>query len=64
VCVGGVLDIIKKLLMRAIMFFETSLELKVCTISYGPPKWRESQFWEFQESVSHIDMAMAGSLNV
>jgi len=27
-----------------------SPQSKVCTQSYGPPKLRESQFWEFRDS--------------
>jgi hypothetical protein len=39
-----------KLSMRVIISLQTSFQSKVCTQCYGPPKSRESQFWEFQDS--------------
>jgi hypothetical protein len=36
--------------MRATTFLWTSFQLEVYTQSYGPPKSRESQFWEFWDS--------------
>jgi hypothetical protein len=58
---GGVPHIIGKLSMRATTLFYTSPQSKVCTRSYGPPKCRKSQFWEFQDGSpgirSHLDVA-------
>jgi hypothetical protein len=42
--------IIGKVLMRATTLLCTSLQSEVWTQSYGPPKLKESQFWEFQDS--------------
>ncbi len=42
--------IVGKLLTRAIIFLWTSLQLKVCTKSYGPFKLQKSQFQEFRDS--------------
>ncbi len=39
-----------KLSMNVTTFFHTSTQSKVFTISYGPPKWQESEFWEFRDS--------------
>jgi hypothetical protein len=49
-CVGGVPQIIIKLLTRATTLLWTSPQSKVCTKSYGPLKLQESQFGEFWES--------------
>jgi hypothetical protein len=46
---SGVPHIDEKLLTKATTFLETSPQLEVCTQSYGPPKSRESQFWEFRD---------------
>jgi len=46
----GVLYIIGKLLMRATTLFQTSSQSEVCTQSYGAPKLRESQLWQFRNS--------------
>jgi hypothetical protein len=35
---------------RAIIFLPTSYQSEVCTQSYGSPKSRESQLWEFRDS--------------
>jgi hypothetical protein len=45
-----VLHIVGKLSTRVTTFLEISLQYKVCTKSYGPPKLQESQFREFQDS--------------
>ncbi len=49
-CAGSMPHTIGKFLTRATTFLWTSLQLKVCTQSYGPPKLRESQFCEFRDS--------------
>jgi hypothetical protein len=49
-CDGGVPHIVAKLLMRATTFSYTSLQSKVCTQSYGPPKPQESKCWKFRDS--------------
>jgi hypothetical protein len=36
--------------MKITIFLETSSESKVYTQSYGPPKLRDSQLWEFRDS--------------
>jgi hypothetical protein len=48
--VGDVSHTVGKFSMRATTLLQTSLPSKVCTQSYGPPKLKESQFWEFQDS--------------
>jgi hypothetical protein len=40
--------IVEKLSTRATTFLLTSLQSKVFTRSYGPPKVRKSQFWDSQ----------------
>ncbi len=55
----GVPHTIKKLLTMAIIFFQTSLQSKVCTQSYWPPKLWESQFWEFWDS--HLGVSWPGT---
>jgi hypothetical protein len=42
--------IVGKLLTKVTTLFFISLQSKVCIKSYGPPKLRESQFGEFQDS--------------
>jgi len=49
-CVGGVPYIVGKKLTRATIFLYTSFQSKVCTQNYEPPKWQESQLWEFRDS--------------
>ncbi len=49
-CTSGLRHIVGKLPTRAITLFQTSSPSKVCTQSYGPPKLRESQLWEFRDS--------------
>jgi len=41
---------VEKLVMKATILVQTSFQSKVFTQSYGPPKLRESQLWEFQDS--------------
>jgi hypothetical protein len=41
---------IGKLLIRATIFLQTSFQSEVFTQSYGAPKLRESQLWEFWDS--------------
>ncbi len=41
---------IEKFMTRATTLFQTSSQSEVCTQSYGPPKLRESQHWEFRDS--------------
>jgi hypothetical protein len=41
---------VEKLLTWVTALFQTSPQSKLCTQSYGPPKLRESQFWEFLDS--------------
>jgi hypothetical protein len=41
---------IGKLSTKVITLLETSSQSKVCTQSYGAPKSRESQLWEFWDS--------------
>jgi len=36
--------------MRVIFYLHTSSQSEVCTQSYGSPKSRESQLWEFRDS--------------
>jgi hypothetical protein len=48
--IGGMPHIVGKLSTRATTLFWTSSQLKVYRESYGPPKLRESQVWEFQDS--------------
>jgi hypothetical protein len=45
--VGRMPHIIEKLWMRAITLAKISFQSKVYTQSYGAPKSRESQLWEF-----------------
>jgi hypothetical protein len=47
---SGMRHIIGKLTTRATIFLYNSFQLKVCTQSYGPPKLRKTQFWEFWDS--------------
>jgi hypothetical protein len=47
---GNVRHIVGELSTRVTTLLETSLQLEVCTRSYVPPKLRESQLWEFQDS--------------
>jgi hypothetical protein len=48
-CVQVVCDIpLEKLLARATTLPKISSQSKVCTQSYGPPKLRKSQLWEFR----------------
>jgi hypothetical protein len=49
-CAGGVPHTIGKFLTTTITLLHTSPQSKVCTQSYGTPKSRESQLWEFQDS--------------
>jgi hypothetical protein len=42
--------IVGNFLTRATTLFHTSSQLKVYTQNYAPPKSRESQLWEFQDS--------------
>jgi hypothetical protein len=51
---SGVLNIVGKLLMRVTTLLKTSLQLKICTKNYGPPKLQETQFREFQNSQLRI----------
>ncbi len=46
----NVLHIVGKILKRATTFLYTSPQSKFYTNSYKHPKWRESQFREFQDS--------------
>jgi len=46
---GDVPHIVGKLLTKATTFFETSLQSKVCTQNYVPPKLWKSQFWKFRD---------------
>jgi len=48
--VGGVPHIVRKLWMRITTLLYTSLQLKMWRKRYGPPKSRDSQFQEFQDS--------------
>jgi hypothetical protein len=48
------------------LFFKPHHNQKVCTQSYGPPKSKESQLWEFRDSGSpgtkcHLDVAPVDS---
>jgi hypothetical protein len=47
---GDVPHTIGKLSMRATMLLQNAFQLEVCTQSYGPPKLRKSQLWEFGDS--------------
>ncbi len=47
---GGVRHTVGKLSTKSTTFVEMSLQSKVCTQSYGPPKLRESQLWQFLDS--------------
>jgi hypothetical protein len=47
---GGVQHIVEKFSTRATNFLHTSFQSEVCMQSYGPPKSRESQLWEFRDS--------------
>jgi hypothetical protein len=49
-CAGGVPHIFGKISTRATTLFWTSLQSKVCTQSYGPPKLRKFQFRGFRDS--------------
>ncbi len=49
-CASGMLHTVGKLLMRTTTLLQTSLQSEVYRQSYGPPKLRESQFWEFWNS--------------
>jgi hypothetical protein len=49
-CVGGVPHTIGIFLTRIKILVQTSSQSEVCTQSYGSPKSRESQFWEFRDS--------------
>jgi hypothetical protein len=46
---NGVLHTIEKLSTRVTTLFYTSPQLEVWTQSYGTPKLRKSQFWEFHD---------------
>jgi hypothetical protein len=46
---GGVWHTFEKLSTKATTLLQTSFQSEVCTQSYGPPKSRESQLWEFQD---------------
>ncbi len=47
---GGVRHVIKKPSTRATTLLQFSSQYKVCTQSYGAPKSRESQLWQFRNS--------------
>ncbi len=47
---GGVRHTIGKILTKATTLLYTSFQSEVYTQSYGAPKLRESQLWEFQDS--------------
>jgi hypothetical protein len=53
-----------KLLMKATTLLQTSFPSEVCTQSYGAPKSRESQPWQFRDShldVGHLDVGPVGN---
>jgi len=50
-----------KILARATISIQTSSQSKVCTQSYGHPKSRESQFWEFQDSHLEVPLGSLGT---
>jgi hypothetical protein len=47
---GGMLHTVGKFLKRVTTFLQTSLQSKVCTQIYEPPKLWEFQFWKFRDS--------------
>ncbi len=49
-CAGAVSHTVEKISTRSTTFRKTSLQLKVCTQNYGPPKLWESQFQKIWES--------------
>jgi hypothetical protein len=49
-CAWGVTHIIGKLSMKLATLLQNSPQLEVCTQNYEPPKLRECQFQEFQDS--------------
>jgi hypothetical protein len=50
VCVGGVPNIIEKLLTKATILLQISPQLEVYTRSYRRPNWWKFQFREFWDS--------------
>jgi hypothetical protein len=51
---GSVPDTVEKFSTKATTLIENSFQSQVFTQSYGPPKLRESQFWEFWDS--HLEI--------
>ncbi len=49
-CVGCMLHIVEKFLIRATILLQISFQSKVYTKHYGPPKLQESPFQEFRNS--------------
>ncbi len=54
---------IEKILTRVTTLLQTSPQLEVCMRSYGLPKWRESQFWEFWDSRKNWHLGVAHVAN-
>jgi hypothetical protein len=54
-CTSGMQHIVGKFSTRATTLFRTSSQSEVCTQSYGAPKLRESQLWQFRTKC-HLDV--------